>query len=1008
LQQTSTAQLATTGEVWIGLLGGFTAARSGEPLDETRWRLRKGRDLVKMLALAPGHHMHREQAMDALWPDRDPAAAANNLNQVVHAARRVLGPQAIELREELLTLHAGVDVDEFERGAAHARETGSPGAYRAALALYGGELLPENRYEDWARTRREELEELREELEAELGRLPPARAAIGTLPTRTSSFIGREHELGELTALLRSSRLLTLAGAGGAGKTRLALELARRSESEYADGAALVELAGVQEGSLVVNAAAAVFEVASVPGRSPLEGIVEYLAPRTALLVLDNCEHLLAASAALCDELLRGAPRLTILATTREPLRADGEVVFRVPSLAIADPERIYAPEELTRYEAVRLFADRAAAAVPGFKLDDENASDVARICFRLDGLPLALELAAARLGGLGTNALAERLDDRFRLLRTDSRPAPTRQQTLLATLQWSHDLLNAPEQVLLRRLSVFAGGFELSAVETVCADAQLPLETVADVLARLVEKSLVSTDGTSRVPRYQLLESVRMYAGERLAEAGERARFAERHALWALALAEREGDHAGLDREVANLRAAHHSLPPEQRLRYCVSLLALWLRRIDLEEAHKRFTEALEGVPEPVPERAEALLAVSAIDYRAGRLTCGEAHVRESQEIADGLAATGLQSATGLQWRTLQRLGEFAIARDMTAVAEKRFELARRLARREGSPAEEAVSVYSLGVARRSVGDLDGAEQLIAASADSLRSLASDGDSILSPLNISETRPGELSAPLTLRNVFEETLQPFLKISLEAALSYVLVNQATIARLRGEHERAHLLLDEADALFGRAGDRRGLAAVLVGRAYLELATRSPGLAREHLEGALEARRQLGDRRGAGMVMVGLGLVGIQGGDLDLAEQQLGQARELFRRAGDRWGLVSSLWRTAELAEVRGRLDDARDALDTARAVVDTTERQGWIDVTTAMQAEVSALRGEDARARALFEQAREGYLKAGHQGAAAEVERVAQRTVKGTQSRRKERARITERAATTNQRRHR
>ncbi len=328
--------------------------------------------------------------------------------------------------------------------------------------------------------------------------LAPGRAPIGTLPTHASSFVGREHELVELAALLRGTRLLTLAGTGGAGKTRLALELAHRDEREYADGAAFVELAGVQEGNLVVNAAAAVFEVATLPGRSLLEAVVEFLAPRRALLVLDNCEHLLSASASLCDELLRAAPGLTILATTREPLRVDGEVVFRVPSLAIPDPERGHAAEELMGYEAVRLLSERAAAAVPGFAVDDENARDVARICFRLDGLPLALELAAGRLGGLGTSALAARLDDRFRLLRTDSRPAPTRQQTLLATLQWSHDLLTVPEQVLLRRLSVFAGGFELAAAEDVCADEQLPAQAIADVLARLVEKSLVSTDGAA------------------------------------------------------------------------------------------------------------------------------------------------------------------------------------------------------------------------------------------------------------------------------------------------------------------------------------------------------------------------------------------------------------------------------------------------------------------------------------------------------------------------------
>ena len=195
---TSATQPATKVEVSITLLGGFAAQAAGEPLPDGAWRLRKGRDLVKMLALARGHRMHREQLMEALWPGRDPAAAANNLNQVVHAARRVIGPHAIELRDELLTFTRRVDVDEFERGSVQAREAGSAGAYRAALAVYAGELLPENRYEDWVSGRREELEALRRELEEELALLVPGRAPIGTLPTHASSFIGREHELREL------------------------------------------------------------------------------------------------------------------------------------------------------------------------------------------------------------------------------------------------------------------------------------------------------------------------------------------------------------------------------------------------------------------------------------------------------------------------------------------------------------------------------------------------------------------------------------------------------------------------------------------------------------------------------------------------------------------------------------------------------------------------------------------------------------------------------------------
>ncbi len=253
--------------------------------------------------------------------------------------------------------------------------------------------------------------------------------------------------------------------------------------------------------------------------------MIEYLGMQPLLLVLDNCEHLLAGAAGLAADLLRGAPHLAILATSREPLAVPGEVVFRVPSLGIPDPDQGLTPAQLLDCEAVRLFTERAQAAQPGFVLDEHNAPDIARICFRLDGLPLALELAAARLGALGPAVIAERLDDRFRLLRSGGHASPTRQHTLAATLDWSHELLDPAERRLFRRLATFAGSFDLHAVETVCPDDELPAEEIPDLLARLVEKSLVAIEEASpRERRYRLLETVRLYAEDRLTEGNELA----------------------------------------------------------------------------------------------------------------------------------------------------------------------------------------------------------------------------------------------------------------------------------------------------------------------------------------------------------------------------------------------------------------------------------------------------------------------------------------------------
>jgi predicted ATPase len=472
--------------VSVSLLGGFAACVDGVAVPESAWRLKKARELVKLLALAPGHRLHREQAMDVLWRERAPAAAANNLHQAVYVARRALDQSAIVVREQLLQLVADVDVDRLEQAAADARRVGTPSAYRAALSLYAGELLPENRYDDWVEGRREDLAELAAELAERAGEGAAGTPRLPPLPVDASSFVGRDRELAELKAVLRSTRLLTLAGIGGVGKTRLALELARAAETSHPGEVALVKLAPLDDGRLLADAVAAALDVRALPGQTLIDALVDFLAPHPLLLVVDNCEHLLAATAGLADTLLRSAPQLTILATSREPLRLPGEVVFRVASLDIPDPEQTLELSEFLRYEAVRLFVERAGAATPGFAVDEHNMVDVARICFRLDGLPLALELAAGRLGALSPAAISERLDARFRVLGTASHASPTRQQTLSATLQWSHDLLEPDERTLFRRLAIFAGGFELGAVECVCASDDLDAPGIADVFARV------------------------------------------------------------------------------------------------------------------------------------------------------------------------------------------------------------------------------------------------------------------------------------------------------------------------------------------------------------------------------------------------------------------------------------------------------------------------------------------------------------------------------------------
>jgi predicted ATPase len=399
------------------------------------------------------------------------------------------------------------------------------------------------------------------------GAAASAAPRTGNLPAPLSSFIGRDEAVRALRERLTETRLLTLTGVGGCGKTRLALRVAAEVQEAYCDGAWLVDLAPVRAETDVARAVAEVLGVHEEAGRPLLATLTAALRPRHLLLVLDNCEHLVTACAELAAALLTGCPELRILATSREALGLVGEVAWPVPPLSLPDELPANGRPSVavvSRSEAVQLFVARAQERQPGFALTAENAGAVVRVVRRLDGLPLALELAAARLGALTVAQVAQRLDDRFRLLTGGSRAALPRQQTLRATLDWSHDLLCEEERAVLRRAAVFAGGWTLEAAEAVCAADAVAPEAVLDLLAGLVAKSLVQATTRSGAARYGLLETVRAYAWEHLKASREAEATARTHAAYYLALAEaaetsptRSEQMAGLEREVDNLRAA-------------------------------------------------------------------------------------------------------------------------------------------------------------------------------------------------------------------------------------------------------------------------------------------------------------------------------------------------------------------------------------------------------------------------------------------------------------------
>src|SRR5215210_2497404 len=339
-----------------------------------------------------------------------------------------------------------------------------------------------------------------------LGASMSRRGPRHTLPTPLTSFVGREGALAEVGRLLSAVRLVTLVGAPGLGKTRLALELGARLSAQYPDGVEFVELAPLADPALVPGAAAAALGVTEQPGRPLTETLVDYLRTARLLLILDNCEHLISACAELADYLLSDAQALRVLATSREPLGIAGEYLWRIPSLELPAPELPSAVADLGRCEAVRLFVERAVAVSSSFELTAQNAPAVARICRQLDGIPLAIELAATRTPFLSPEQLAARLDDRFRLLTGGSRLALPRQQTLRGAIDWSHELLSDAERVLFRRLAVFVGGWTLEAAEAVCSGGGIETGEVLDLLAQLVDKSLVLAEERAGRVRYRFL----------------------------------------------------------------------------------------------------------------------------------------------------------------------------------------------------------------------------------------------------------------------------------------------------------------------------------------------------------------------------------------------------------------------------------------------------------------------------------------------------------------------
>jgi predicted ATPase/DNA-binding SARP family transcriptional activator len=1098
--------------VW--LLGGFRAAAGATEIAPGRWRLRKARSLVKLLALAPGCRLHREQLLEALWPDLDPDAAANNLRKTLHHARRALspaGPDAaswLRSEDDILSLgpadRCWIDVTAFEAAAAEARRSRSIQAYREALALYGGDLLPEDRYEDWTIRRREAVRQdhlallaelaalherggdhgraietlqqllaqdagreeahrglmrlyalagqrqqalrqyqtlrdaVRREFDADpdaqtehlhgeivAGRFPPAgpapampattgrpagtvtflftdiegstqlladlgrayadllgahhrllrasfdpwggqvmdtqgdaffvafprardalsaavaaQRAVGAhpwpsgvtprvrmglhtgepvsaetgyvgidvhraaricdaahggqillsattrelvmddlpegvglrdlgehrlkdltrpsrlfqvtaadlpadfppprsldrhpnnLPVQLTSFVGRDREITDVKERLMSVRLVTLTGPGGVGKTRLALEVGARVLEAFPDGVWFADLSSLTDAALIPQVVASVFGVHELSGGSLTAALTQYLSNKHCLLILDNCEHLAEACAALAQELLRRCPRVRLLATSRETLGLPGEATYRVPSLSLPDPRQAPDPGALLQYEAIRLFVDRAALSQPAFVVTEDNAATLVQICRHLDGIPLAIELAAARVRALSVEAIAAHLGDRFRLLAGGTRTALARHQTLRAAMDWSYDLLGGPERALLRGLSVFAGGLTLEAAQAVGAPDAADALGVLDVLTALVDKSLVTVDQHAHDVRYRLLETIRQYGREKLVAAGEADAAAQRHREFFHALATRAepeltraGQMTWLDRleaEHDNLRAALEwslTQPDDTALRLAATLAPYWHARGYLSEGRewldRAWAQSGEGTP-AAALRLRALVAMARLAFAQDDFAATKRFLDEAVPMAR--AAGDRQAlALGLGWlgHATWHVGDRA---DGLKLCDEALALARTL--------EDAwtIAVVHTEVATVAVheGDHRRAAPLIEESLARFRSIGDASGVAWGLYQLGSVALTQSDLPRAAA-LIEESLTLQRRLGRKPSIAASLGRLGRIALMRGEYDRAIILLEEGVALAHDLGKKEDGAYrnVLIGLAAL-------------------------------------------------------------------------------------------------------------------------------------------------------------------------------------------
>jgi len=642
-------------------------------------------------------------------------------------------------------------------------------------------------------------------------------ATPNNLPQQVSSFIGRESVLDEARTLLGNTRLLTLVGVGGLGKTRLSLQVGADVLDDFPDGVWFVQLAPLSDPRLVPETIASVLGVKEEAGRPVEEALIRHVRDRGLLLILDNCEHLVQVCAELAKALLEAGPQVKVLATSRESLHVGGETTYPLPPLKVPDTHEAPTLAALTRCEAVRLFVDRAVAAQPAFQLMPSNAPAVTAICHALDGIPLAIELAAARLRTLSVEKVAQRLSDRFRLLTRGDRTKLPRQQTLRACIDWSHDLLGERERTLLRRLAVFAGGWTLDAAEAVGTGGDIAAADVLELLTGLVEKSLVESEAAGE--RYRLLETVRQYAQERLHTSGEGDETRSRHVAFYLALAEQAGPMlytpeqaawlARLDLERDNFFSTYAWCDREDGdgvagLKFVKALQMYWIYRGSIALGHRLAVKALSHLAskDPTADRCYAVTMVGQLGSEMGRHVEAREHGDEALKIAamlgDEILAGGARRLLG---GALVELGDRDAARG-------HLEEALALARKSGNRRTISISLDHLAELHRAEGDLMAAGSRYEECLTLDRERGDHADVAIDLCNLAITWIGRKSVDPVFA-ILREALAIALESGSKHVGNSVLESSAALGAVVGEWTYAARLNAAVEAYLGQTGVQR-------------------------------------------------------------------------------------------------------------------------------------------------------------------------------------------------------